>query len=58
LIEKLLAEDNEIPLLKKSADLSKATKAELKRLNIDETFFNDAQLYMIDPNSEVQITTQ
>jgi hypothetical protein len=44
LIEKLLAVSQDINLIKKSTDLTKAARVELKRLNIDESLFDDAQM--------------
>ena len=42
----------------KVQDLNTAVKAEMRRLNIDEAFIEDAKTYLVDPEQEVRITTQ
>ena len=58
LIEKLLVETDDIPLFAKVQDLNTVVKAEMRRLNIDEAFIEDAKTYLVDPEQEVRITTQ
>ena len=50
LIEKLLIDQEDIPLFSKISELGSAAKAEMKRLNIDEAFFEDAKIFLVDPN--------
>ena len=38
--------------------MSAAAKFEMRRLNIDETFFEETKTYLIDPDQQVRVTTQ
>jgi hypothetical protein len=58
LIQKLLIDQDDIPLFSKISELNSAVRVELKRMNIDEAFFEDAKTYLIDPDQEIHITTQ
>ena len=49
-IDKLLQEREDIPLFSKISELSNAAKVDMRRLNIDETFFEEAKTYLVDPD--------
>ena len=57
-IEKLLLDREDIPLFSKVSELSSSAKQDMKRMGIDETFFEEAKTYLIDPDQQIRVTTQ